>query len=419
MIYLILIVCFLVLGLLLGTEIGFLTANKIGIEIKKKQGKRSAKLLSNYIHKPELFMGTSLIGVSLILSVLAIFFYEFTVLFGGQFNIKGHPLIQFIFLFLVLIISVLFIGDLFAKSFFRRYGEKALNIFYFPISFVVFLISPLVQAMEQLAAFILKYLFNVSIDKNKKAFARIDLEHFERQLKTGKEESSQDTHAELFENALELSSIRIRECLIPRNEIIGVDIATPIEEIKQKFIESKHSKLIVYDNDLDNIVGYLHHLDFYKPQLKLSELIHKIPAIPEAMHAVELLNKFTKERKSIAWVVDEFGGTAGIVSMEDLLEEIFGEIEDEHDESEYVEKQLSKNEYILSGRLEVEYINEKFNLDIPTDFAETLSGYIIEEHNAIPAQNERIILGNYQYDILLVTKTRIETVKLIVLDEED
>lgn len=409
--------CLLLIGFLSGLEIGFLSANKIGLENKKKQGDRSAKLISHYVENPDYFIGGSVVGIAILLVI-------FSVLSMHVFNeylpfLQDNIMLVFGLSCIAVIIVVLFLGDILSKRIFKSIGERAIAVCNVPIRFLYFLLNGVNNSLQGFAGFVLKYLFNVKIDNTKKAFAPIDLEQYERQLKTGKDENHQDVNVELFENALELSNIRIRECLIPRNEIKGVDITTPINEVKELFIESKHSKLLVYENDLDNIIGYIHHLDFYKKQLNLKELIHKIPAVPEAMHAVELLNKFTKNRKSIAWVVDEFGGTAGIVTMEDLLEEIFGEIEDEHDENEYIEKQISKNEYILSGRLEVEYINEKFDLELPSENAETLSGYIIEEHNAIPAQKDKILLGNYEFDILLVTKTRIETVKLKVLDNDD
>ena len=188
-------------------------------------------------------------------------------------------------------------------------------------------------------------------------------------------------------------------------------IDTSIATVKQLFIDTKLSKIIVYDGTIDNIIGYIHHIDFFRNPTDVKAAMHKIPAVPEAMNAVDLLNQFTKERKSIAWVIDEFGGTAGIVTMEDILEEIFGEIQDEYDEEEYVQKQLSATEYIFSGRLEVEFINEKYHLHLPIDEAETLSGYIIEKHESILKQNEKIIIGDYEFNILLVSDNRIETIK--------
>lgn len=223
--------------------------------------------------------------------------------------------------------------------------------------------------------------------------------------------------AELLENALNLWSIEISECFIPRNEIVSVDIKDDISTIKNTFIESKHSKLIVCENDTDNILGYIHHSDFYDDPTSIKDLIREIPTVPESMTAIEMLSFFKKKQKSIAWVVDEFGGTAGILTTEDLLEELFGEIEDEHDESEYIEQQISADEFILSGRLEVEYINDKFNLEIPTAAAETLSGYIIEVHNEIPEKDEIITIDHYEYKILQVSKTRIETIRLKVIEE--
>ena len=222
---------------------------------------------------------------------------------------------------------------------------------------------------------------------------------------------------ELFENALSLRDVKLRECLVPRKEIVGIDIKTPIEKVKKIFIETRLSKLIVYENNIDSIAGYIHQLDLFKAPSNITEVLLPIPTVPESMGAAGLMNKFSKERKSIAWVIDEFGGTAGIVTMEDLLEEIFGEIKDEYDDvDEFTDKQLSLHEYIFSGRIELDFIREKYHLEFPDDEgAETLSGYIIQNNEAIPQQKERIIVGNYEFDILNVSGTRIETVKLKVL----
>ena len=246
-------------------------------------------------------------------------------------------------------------------------------------------------------------------------FNRVDLELFVKQSMHGHENENSEVNAELFENALYLVNVRIRKCMIPRNEIESVDVNTTVAEARDKFIETKLSKIIVYDDSIDNIVGYIHHLDLNRRPATIKEILHTITPVPEAMSAVDLMNRFTKERKSIAWVIDEFGGTAGIVTMEDVLEEIFGDINDEYDEEEHVEKQISENEYILSGRLELDYLNEKYGFTFPTDESETLSGYIITEHETIPKIKERIILDKYEFDVLLVTDTRIETVKMKIL----
>jgi CBS domain containing-hemolysin-like protein len=202
---------------------------------------------------------------------------------------------------------------------------------------------------------------------------------------------------------------------VPRKEIIGLESTATVEELSKKFIETKLSKLVVYEQNIDNILGYIHQLDMFKRPATIQDILLPIPAVPASMSATDLINKFTRERKSIAWVVDEFGGTAGIVTMEDVLEEIFGEIHDEYDSEEFVEKQISENEYIFSGRLELDYIAEKYGLEFPDNESETLSGYIVHYHETIPQQKERIIVDDYEFDIINVSDTRIEMVKLKVL----
>lgn len=203
--------------------------------------------------------------------------------------------------------------------------------------------------------------------------------------------------------------------MVPRNEVEAIEVNTPIADVRKKFIDTKLSKIIIYENAIDNIVGYVHHLDLNRKPAKIKDILHSISAVPETMSAVDLMNRFTKERKSIAWVIDEFGGTAGIVTMEDVLEEIFGDINDEYDEQEHVEKQIAENEYIFSGRLELDYLNEKYGFDFPTDESETLSGYIIANHETIPKLKDRIIIDRNEFDILLANDTRIQTVKMKIL----
>lgn len=199
------------------------------------------------------------------------------------------------------------------------------------------------------------------------------------------------------------------------HEVEGFDIKTPIRLVKQHMIDTKLSKMIIYNDNIDNILGYIHQLDLFKSPPDIETILLPIPAVPESMSATDLINKFTKEHKSIAWVVDEFGGTSGIVTMEDVLEEIFGEIKDEYDVEEFVEKQIAEDEYIFSGRLEIDYINEKYGLEFSVSESETLSGFIISKHEAIPQQKERIIIDMFEFEVLSVSDTRIDMVKLKVL----
>jgi putative hemolysin len=268
---------------------------------------------------------------------------------------------------------------------------------------------PIASGLIDLAEWVLKYIFNIRLDKNKEAFKRSDLKHLFHQHTN---EDRQDRNTQLMENAQELPKVKIRQCLVPRKEIIGIDSRSSVEELKKKFIETKLSKLLVFENNIDHITGYVHQLDLFKKPATIQSVLLPIPAIPESMSASDLITKFTKERKSIAWVVDEFGGTAGIITMEDVLEELFGEIQDEYDTEEFVEKQLAENEYIFSGRLELDYLEKKYGFSFPEEESETLSGYIINYYETIPRQKERIIIVDYEFDIMHVSDTRIEMVKM-------
>lgn len=407
------IITLILIGFFSGVEIAFVSTNKLNIELKRKQGSYAGKVLSKFMENPATFIGTSLVGINICLVVYGLLMTKLT---DVMFNAVGLPHNEYLRLFLDTIIAtilVLFLGEFIPKAIFRSKPETTLSLLTLPIQFFYYLLYPIAQLFVRISEFILRYLFGVRINEEKTIFSRVDLEHFVKQMRTGHDiDNEDDSNSELFENALSLSKVKIRECLIPRNEIEAVSINTSVEEVKNIFIETKRSKLIVYEDNIDNVVGYLHSIDALKKPKDIKSVMHSIPMVPETMITVDLLNQFTKERKSIAWVVDEFGGTAGIVTMEDILEEIFGEIHDEYDEEEYIEKQLSSNEYIFSGRLEIDYLNEKYHFDLPVEDAETLSGFIIENHESIPKQKERIIVGNYEFVMLHVSDTRIETVKV-------
>jgi CBS domain containing-hemolysin-like protein len=309
---------------------------------------------------------------------------------------------------------VLVIGEFIPKAIFRAKNDALLTFFAPLANFFHNIFLPLSNIFVNISQWILKYVFNVRVNNRNDVFTKVDLEHFFQQTKE-QDDDTQELNTELFENALSLPTIKVRQCLVPRTEIVALELNASLEDAKNEFINTKLSKLLVYEDNIDNIIGYIHQLDLFDKPANVKAMLHPIIAVPESMSATDLINKFSKERKSIAWVVDEFGGTAGIVTMEDVLEEIFGEIHDEYDEEEFVEKQLADDEFILSGRLELDYINEKFNLNLPVSDSETLSGYIINEHETIPKQKETIIINNFKFDILTVSDTRIEMVKLKVL----
>lgn len=412
----------LLIGFFAGIEIAFVSANKLSIELRKKQGTYSGKVWGEYADKPALFIGNTLIGLNIVLVVYGLLWSSFMT--GIWHNKVGdfeweisNPYLHLIIETSISTLCLLFFEFMF-KAFFRAKNDRILRS-----SFITFIVqfffkglAWLASAFVDMAEWILKYIFNVKLNEHKDAFTKIDLEHFLQQSKNHDEEDSSEINKELFENALSLSDTKIRECLVPRKEIEGIEITATIEQVKEKFINTQLSKLLVYDTNIDTIVGYIHQLDLFKNPADIKAVLLPISAIPESMSATDLMNKFTKERKSIAWVVDEFGGTAGIVTMEDLLEEIFGEIKDEYDTEEFVEKQLATNEFIFSGRLELDFITEKYHLHFPdSEEMETLSGFIIQNRDDIPKQKETFTIGNFQFDILNVSDTRIETVKLKVL----
>ncbi len=418
------IISLILIGFFSGVEIAFVSANKLSMELRKKQGTYSGRIWGEYADRPAKFIGNTLIGVNVVLVIYGLLVGEF--LFPLWHYIESTlpvalaDYVKYIKLLVETIIStfiVLFIEFLF-KAFFRATNESILSSGFiaYIVRFFYGTFSVLSSFFVNIAEWILRYIFNVRLNEKRDAFSKIDLEYFIHQSKNHDEEDVREMNKELFENALSLSEIKIRECLIPRKEIEGIDIKTNIQAVTEIFINTQLSKLIVFDENIDTIVGYIHQLDLFKNPLDIQSILLPISAIPESMSATDLMNKFSRERKSIAWVVDEFGGTAGIVTMEDLLEEIFGDIKDEHDTEDFLEKQLATNEFIFSGRLELDYITEKYELDFPdSGETETLSGFIIQNRDNIPKQKESFTVGNYQFDILNVSDTRIETVKLKIL----
>jgi CBS domain containing-hemolysin-like protein len=401
----------ILIGFFSGYEIGFVSANRLSLELKKKQGSRSGKIIAGFLEAPTQFIGTCLIGLNISLVVFGILFEELLhthiwsrLGLGDGAILVGNTIVS--------TFVILFIGELVPKAMFKARAASLISTFAPIAQFFHLLFKPLTVILVNTAQWVLSNLLQVKMVYKKEAFTKVDLAHFVQQ--TNPHQEQQELNTDLFENALSLPDIKVRKCLVPRTEIIGVDILTPIAELKDLFIETKLSKLIVYNDTLDNIVGYVHQLDLFKKPTEIKAILHPILLVTESMNAADLINLFSKKRKSIAWVVDEFGGTAGIVTMEDVLEEIFGEINDEYDEQEFLEKKLSANEYIFSGRLELDYLYEKYGIDFAADSAETLSGYLIHKHEAIPKVREVIHLSHFDAEILLVSDTRIEKVKLTI-----
>ncbi len=416
MILSLLIITLIFTGFFAGIEIAFISANKLGIELKKKQGKRSGIILSRFIENPSRFIGTTLIGFNIFLVAysltIADFLQPFWELSGiSELDKSGSlKLIAEVIISTLVVLLVVF----FFKAVFRAKNDSILSAFARVMEFFYALFNPISSFFVSIASWLLKYIFNVELDDRRRPFNRVDLEHYFQQT-IDVDDDNPELNQELFENALSLPGVKVRSCLVPRKEIVAVELKTPIEQVVEKMVETMLSKLVVYEGNIDNIVGYVHQLDMFRNAVSLQNILLPIPAVPESMGVTDLIGKFSKERKSIAWVVDEFGGTAGIVTMEDLLEEIFGEIQDEYDTEDFIEKQLADKEYLFSGRLELDYLSEKYGLDFEDDESDTLSGYVIQQHESFPKQGDRIIAGDYQFDVMEMSDTRIELIKMKLL----
>ena len=420
------IVSLILIGFFAGIEIAFVSANKLSIELNKKQGTSSGKTWGSFSEKRARFIGTMLVAINIVL-------VTYGLLAGNLLSpiwkwieqrlpASSIDYVNYIKLFVETFLStlLLLLVEFVFRAVFRARNNSILQSGFISLvaSLFYWLFSSVALMFVQMAEWMLKYIFNVKLNEKRDVFNKADLGNYIQQSKSSDEDDTSELNKELMENALSLSDVKLRECLIPRKEIESIEFNTPVEKVRQKFVETQLSKLVVYDTGIDNIIGYIHQLDMFKQPASVKEILLPIPTVPESMNVTDMMNKFSKDRKTIAWVVDEFGGTAGIVTMEDLLEEIFGEIKDEHDlHEEFIDKQLSSNEFIFSGRLELDYLIEKYHLAFEDDEGtETLSGYIIQKHESIPKQKDRIIIQNYEFDILTVSDTRIETVKMKVLN---
>jgi CBS domain containing-hemolysin-like protein len=419
------VLALLLIGFLFGIETAFITVNKFSIEIKKKQGTHSGITWSKFYEHPTHFIGSVLLTANFFLVLYGLLIGDMLLpiwtwvkkLLPPEANDYVH-FIQ-VLVETILAAGIVLLVALFFRALFRAKNERIIgsNLISRIIQFFYGIFAYAAGMFVDASEWILKYILGIKVNPKKVVFSKDDLEHFFHQSKHEEEEEASEINKELFENALSLSETKLRKCLVPRNEVVAVSMQTTPDALKALFIETKLSRIIVYHENIDNISGYVHHLDLFRQPASLNEILHPIPMVPESMSATDLMNKFTKEGKSIAWVIDEFGGTAGIITMEDLLEEIFGEIEDEYDQPETMsERQLGPGHYEFSGRLELDVLTEKYDLNfVDIQGTETLSGYIIQHHNAIPEKGEKISIGNLEFDIVEVGETRIETVKLRIV----
>jgi CBS domain containing-hemolysin-like protein len=400
-----------------GVEMAFVSSNKLYFELKAKQNILSAKIIAHFNQSPSQFIGTMLIGNTLSLVAYGIFMEEFLHhLILANLPWIANEIIARLIASIVATIIILTTSEFTPKSIFLINPDAILEFLAIPIWIINTLMFPLVWLTVGLSKWFITRVLRLSYSEEKPAFGLTDLNHYLQNLnrKVSTEEEN-DVDTKIFHNALEFKQVKVRDCMIPRTEITAIEIEEGIEGLKKVFIESGHSKVLVYKETLEEVVGYCHSLALFKKPKDIQSILTSIPIVPEAMPANDLMLKFSKERKSLAIVVDEFGSTSGLVSMEDVMEQIFGEIQDEFDDTEdWIEKRLDDHTFILSGRHEIDYLNEKYNWNLPEGDYETLGGMLIHIYEDIPAVNEVITLSAFQFQIMTVTDARIDTVKVII-----
>ena len=402
-----------------GIEIAFISANKLRIELESKQDIITSKIISTFfLSSPSRFIGTMLVGNNIALVIYGItmagimeeFLYQYV---NSELSVL---VIQTIFsTFLILIVA-----EFLPKALFRINPNKILNFFALPALLLHFVLYPIVFLTVGISEFLLKNVFRLKLEQGRMVFDRIDLNNYIRGVASQEDEKEERDHeVQIFQNALDFSSQKVRDSMIPRTEIEALDVEADIEELKQKFIDTGLSKILIYRNTIDEIIGYVHSYEMFKRPEAIREVLLPVLILPETMPLQEALSMFIQQRKSIAVVVDEFGGTSGMVTIEDVMEEIFGEIEDEHDTEELEEIKISDTEYSFAARLEINYLNDEYRLNLPvSDDYETLAGLIITTCGTIPSKGDEVRVDDFLFLIKEVSETRVEKVKLLVLNKD-
>ena len=413
---LLLFVVILFSALFSGMEIAFVSSNKLLHGIDRNEDSLTSGIVNKFYDNSNNFISSLLVGNNIVLVIYGILMAKLlnaTVLSGLSHNEGVRLLLETI----ISTIVIIFTGEFIPKALFRIDPNSALKRFAL-ITYPIYIILYPFSRFTTICSCLILRLFNVRIKDEVRdtTFSKTELNNLiQSSIENADEEQNIDNDVRIFQNALDFSSIKVRDCFVPRTEIEAVEINTPLEELKSVFIESGHSKIVVFQENIDNIVGYIHSSELFRLGKKWQQKICKMPYVPETLSAQKLMRTLMQQKKSLAVVIDEFGGTSGIISLEDLVEEIIGEIEDEHDNQNLVAKSIGDNEYVLSGRLEIERINEMFDLDIPeSDDYQTLGGFILAHHQRFPQLNETISIGKFRIRAIKLRSTKIELVKLSI-----
>lgn len=419
--YILIFITILLSAFFSGMEIAYVSANKLRLELDKQSEPFNSKILKMVTGNGGQYIATMLVGNNIALVIYGIAFAALLEPFL-QFYIQSESVILLLQTILSTIIIILF-SEFLPKTLFRLFPNTFLNIFSVPLAFFYILFYPVTRFSISITNALLKRVLKTDLNKEKgnPVFSRIDLDEFVRESETNllePNENQLETEVKLFKNALDFSKVKLREIMVPRTEMEMLEIGASIAELRQKFVETGYSRILFYRENTDNIIGYVHSSVMFQNPDSIEPFIKKVHIVPETMPANKLLSTFIQEHRSIAIVVDEFGGTSGMVTSEDILEEIFGEIEDEHDTRDIVERKISDSEYIFSGRAEIDLLNEKYFFELPeTEEFETLAGYILYYHESIPKINSVIRIANFQFKILKATNTKIELVKLTISEK--
>ena len=401
-----------------GMEIAFVSSNKLRFEMDRNEQSITSRILSIFYQNPNNFISTMLVGNNIALVIYGILMAELI----EQQLLADYISNEFLLVLTQTIISTLIIlvtGEFIPKTLFKINPNFTLSLFAVPAFICYIILYPISKFASGISGILLRLTgTKVNKEASAKAFTKVDLDHFiQSSIENSTNEEEINPEVKIFQNALDFTSIKIRDCMVPRTEIIAIEDDASMEELMDLFVEKGISKIIVYQDDIDNITGYIHSSEMFKEPDQWQECIRQLPIVPETMNANKLMKLFKQQKKSLAVVVDEFGGTSGIVALEDLVEQIFGEIEDEHDTTSYVAKEIGKNEYVLSGRLDIEKANELFALDLPeSDEYQTIGGLILHQHQSIPKAHEIITFNKLQFRMIKVTATKIELVKLKVME---
>ncbi|MCE2616683.1 hemolysin family protein [Phocaeicola oris] len=402
-----------------GMEIAFVSSNKLLFEMDKSgSNSLTSKILSIFYKRPNDFISTMLVGNNVVLVIYGILMARLIdqhFLYGLISNDFLKVLIETVISTLIILVT----GEFMPKELFKINPNFTLNLFAIPAYICHILLYPISKISSGLSGIFLRMTgIKVNKEVSDKAFSKVDLDYLiQSSIDNTDKKEDIDTDVQIFQNALDFTNIKIRDCMVPRTEIVAVPYSASTDELMAKFVESGISKILIFQDNIDNIIGYIHSSEMFRNPTTWKEHLRKLPIVPETMGAHKLLKLFIQQKKSLAVVVDEFGGTSGIIALEDLVEEIFGDIEDEHDTSNYVAKDLGNNEYVMSGRMEIEKANEMFSLDLPeSDEYQTIAGLILDQYQSFPKMYEVVKIGKYEFKIINVSTTRIELVRLKVVE---